>query len=139
MTDKPLMARATAVWLVDNTTLNFKQIGDFCGLHELEVQGIADGIRGSGVIESETCVETSLRRSSSVITPPSRAFFSLAFWIAESSSDWRQRPSATGSTGSMLPMFQCVRSRIAWIVGLVVPTSLEIWPSDNSGWNLTSQ
>jgi hypothetical protein len=43
------MARATAVWLVDNTTLNFKQIGDFCGLHELEVQGIADGEVAQGV------------------------------------------------------------------------------------------
>jgi hypothetical protein len=39
----PLMPKATAVWLVDNTRLTFKQIGDFCGLHELEVQGIADG------------------------------------------------------------------------------------------------
>jgi hypothetical protein len=35
----PIMAKATAVWLVDNTTLTFKQIADFCGLHELEVQG----------------------------------------------------------------------------------------------------
>ena len=41
--NKPLMAKATAVWLVDNTTLSFKQIADFCGMHELEVQGIADG------------------------------------------------------------------------------------------------
>ena len=41
--NKPIMAKATAVWLVDNTTLSFKQIGDFCGLHELEVQAIADG------------------------------------------------------------------------------------------------
>ena len=46
---KPLMAKATAVWLVDNTTLSFKQIGDFCGLHELEVQGIADGDVATGV------------------------------------------------------------------------------------------
>lgn len=46
---KPLMAKATAVWLVDNTTLSFKQIGDFCGLHELEVQGIADGDVAVGV------------------------------------------------------------------------------------------
>ncbi|MCC7320977.1 MAG: DUF1013 domain-containing protein [Rubellimicrobium sp.] len=43
------MARATAVWLIDNTTLSFKQIGDFCGLHELEVQGIADGDVATGV------------------------------------------------------------------------------------------
>ncbi|MBD9526519.1 MULTISPECIES: DUF1013 domain-containing protein [Paracoccus] len=47
--NKPLMAKATAVWLVDNTTLSFKQIGDFCGMHELEVQGIADGDVAVGV------------------------------------------------------------------------------------------
>ncbi len=45
----PLMPKATAVWLVDNTTLSFKQIADFCGLHELEVQGIADGDVAGGV------------------------------------------------------------------------------------------
>ena len=43
------MAKATAVWLVDNTTLTFKQVADFCGLHELEVQGIADGDVATGV------------------------------------------------------------------------------------------
>ncbi len=47
--NKPLMAKATAVWLVDNTTLTFKQVADFCGLHELEVQGIADGDVATGV------------------------------------------------------------------------------------------
>ena len=47
--NKPIMAKATAVWLVDNTTLSFKQIGDFCDLHELEVQGIADGDVAAGV------------------------------------------------------------------------------------------
>ncbi len=46
---KPIMAKATAVWLVDNTTMSFKQIADFCGLHELEVQGIADGDVATGV------------------------------------------------------------------------------------------
>ena len=46
---KPLMAKATAVWLVDNTTLTFRQIADFCGMHELEVQGIADGDVAAGV------------------------------------------------------------------------------------------
>ncbi len=40
---KPLMPKATAVWLVDNTTLTFEQIADFCGLHPIEVQAIADG------------------------------------------------------------------------------------------------
>jgi hypothetical protein len=47
--NKPIMAKATAVWLVDNTTLSFKQIADFCGLHELEIQGIADGDVATGV------------------------------------------------------------------------------------------
>lgn len=46
---KPLMAKATAVWLVENTTLTFKQIADFCSMHELEVQGIADGDVAGGV------------------------------------------------------------------------------------------
>ena len=45
---KPLMAKATAVWLVDNTTLTFKQIADFTGMHELEIQGIADGEVAAG-------------------------------------------------------------------------------------------
>lgn len=49
VTAKPLMQKATAVWLVDNTTLSFKQIADFVGLHELEVQGIADGDVATGV------------------------------------------------------------------------------------------
>jgi len=45
----PIMAKATAVWLVDNTTLTFRQIAEFCGLHELEVQGIADGEVAQGM------------------------------------------------------------------------------------------
>jgi len=47
--NKPLMSKATAVWLVDNTTLTFRQVAEFCGLHELEVQGIADGDVATGV------------------------------------------------------------------------------------------
>ena len=46
---KPIMAKATAVWLVDNTTLTFRQVADFCEMHELEVQGIADGDVNAGV------------------------------------------------------------------------------------------
>ncbi len=47
--DRPLMPKATAVWLVDNTTLTFEQIAKFCGLHALEVKGIADGEVGAGI------------------------------------------------------------------------------------------
>ena len=46
---KPLMPKATAVWLIENTTLSFKQISEFCQLHELEVQGIADGDVAAGM------------------------------------------------------------------------------------------
>lgn len=49
MADKPLMPIATAVWLIDNTSLTFDQIADFCGLHPLQVKGIADGDVGAGV------------------------------------------------------------------------------------------
>ena len=49
MSNAPLMPMATAVWLVDNTTLSFKQIADFCRLHEVEVQGIADGEVAKGI------------------------------------------------------------------------------------------
>jgi hypothetical protein len=45
----PLMQKATAVWLVDNTKLTFQQIAEFCGLHELEVNGIADGEVATGI------------------------------------------------------------------------------------------
>lgn len=47
--NKPIMAKATAVWLIDNTTISFKQIADFVGMHELEIQGIADGDVAPGV------------------------------------------------------------------------------------------
>jgi len=49
MTRTPLMPKATAVWLVDNTSLTFEQIAEFCGLHVLEVKGIADGDVAHGI------------------------------------------------------------------------------------------
>ncbi|MFS8037291.1 DUF1013 domain-containing protein [Xanthobacter sp. AM11] len=49
MSNTPLMPKATAVWLVDNTALSFEQIGDFCKLHPLEVKGIADGEVAQGI------------------------------------------------------------------------------------------
>ena len=49
MTDRPLMPKATAVWLVENTKISFKQIAEFCDLHELEVKGIADGDGARGI------------------------------------------------------------------------------------------
>jgi hypothetical protein len=57
MSDKPLMPKATAVWLIDNTSLSFEQIAGFCGMHPLEVKGIADedvakGIKGIDPVAS---------------------------------------------------------------------------------------
>ena len=49
MSNAPLMPMATALWLVENTTLTFKQIAEFCKLHEVEVQGIADGEVAKGI------------------------------------------------------------------------------------------
>ncbi|MDX2094990.1 MAG: cell cycle transcriptional regulator TrcR [Alphaproteobacteria bacterium] len=46
----PLMPKATAVWLVENTTLTFEQVADFCGMHPLEIQGIADGEVATGIM-----------------------------------------------------------------------------------------
>ena len=49
MNEKPFMPKATAVWLVENTKISFKQIADFCELHELEIKGIADGDVAKGI------------------------------------------------------------------------------------------
>ena len=49
MSDGPFMPKATAVWLVENTTLTFKQIAEFCKMHVVEVQGIADGEVAKGI------------------------------------------------------------------------------------------
>ena len=49
MNEVPLMPKATAVWLVENTSISFKQIANFCNLHEVEVQGIADGDVAKGI------------------------------------------------------------------------------------------
>jgi hypothetical protein len=67
MTDLPLMPKATAVWMVDNTTLSFRQIADFCGLHELEVAGIADGevaigIKGLDPVANNQLTEDEIKR-----------------------------------------------------------------------------
>jgi uncharacterized protein len=67
MTQKPLMPKATAVWLVENTSLSFEQIAEFCGLHVLEVKGIADGdvahgIKGMDPISSGQLTREEIRK-----------------------------------------------------------------------------
>ena len=59
----PLMPMATAVWLVENTTLTFKQIANFCNLHEVEIQGIADGEVAKGIIAYNPIISGQLTRA----------------------------------------------------------------------------
>lgn len=59
---QPLMPKATAVWLIENTTLSFEQIADFCGLHPLEVQGIADGEVAIGIVGQDPTANGQLTR-----------------------------------------------------------------------------
>ena len=62
MSKTPLMPMATAVWLVENTTLTFKQIANFCNLHEVEVQGIADGEVAKGIVAYNPIISGQLSR-----------------------------------------------------------------------------
>jgi hypothetical protein len=62
MSNVPLMPMATAVWLVENTTLTFKQIAIFCNLHEVEVQGIADGEVAKGIMAYNPIISGQLTR-----------------------------------------------------------------------------
>jgi len=62
MSNVPLMPMATAVWLVENTTLTFRQIATFCNLHEVEVQGIADGEVAKGIMAYNPIISGQLSR-----------------------------------------------------------------------------
>ena len=62
MSNAPLMPMATAVWLVENTTLTFKQIAEFCKLHEVEIQGIADGEVANGIMAYNPIISGQLTR-----------------------------------------------------------------------------
>ena len=62
MSNVPLMPMATAVWLVENTTLTFKQIATFCNLHEVEIQGIADGEVAKGIMAYNPIISGQLSR-----------------------------------------------------------------------------
>ena len=62
MKNAPLMPMATAVWLVENTTLTFKQIASFCNLHEVEIQGIADGEVAKGIVGYNPIISGQLTR-----------------------------------------------------------------------------
>ena len=60
--NSPLMPKSTAVWLIDNTSLTFEQIAKFCNLHEVEVQGIADGEVAKGIMAYNPIISGQLTR-----------------------------------------------------------------------------
>ena len=62
MSSAPLMPVATAIWLVENTSLSFKQIADFCKMHEVEIQSIADGEVGKGIVGYNPIISGQLTR-----------------------------------------------------------------------------
>ena len=112
-----LMPKATAVWLIDNTSLTFKQISDFCGLHPLEVEGIADGdvaggIRGADPIAngqvSREEIEKAEKDSDYAMKPES---FETAASIAPSTTKKRRGPRYTP-----LSRRQDRPDAIAWLV-----------------------
>ena len=108
----PIMAKATAVWLVDNTMLTFKQIGDFCGLHELEIQGIADGEVASGIKGFDPISNNQLDQAEI-----ERALESPSYKLI-----LKHNPSAEGETKKRGPRYTPLSKRqdrpsaIAWLV-----------------------
>ena len=147
---KPLMAKATAVWLVDNTTLSFKQIADFCGMHELEVQGIADGdvavgVKGFDPIANNQLTQDEIDRAEADPTHKLRLKFNPASVGEEKRrgprytplSKRQDRPAAilwlvkfhpeltdaqiSKLVGTTKPTIQSIRERTHWNIGTIQP------------------
>ena len=147
----PLMRKATAVWLVENTSLTFKQISQFCGLHDLEVSGIADGevangIRGMDPIisnqltqeEIEKCekdpsavltltvnraTEGEKKRRGPRYTPLSKRQDKPAAiaWLLKFHSELTDS-QIIKLVGTTKPTIQAVRARTHWNITNIVPT-----------------
>ena len=147
---KPLMSKATAVWLVDNTTLSFKQIADFCGMHELEVQGIADGdvatgVKGFDPVANNQLDQVEIDRGQADPAHKMKLKFNLAAVGEEKRrgprytplSKRQDRPAAIlwlvkfhpeltdGQVGKLVgttkPTIQSIRERTHWNIGQITP------------------
>jgi hypothetical protein len=143
----PLMQKATAVWLVDNTTLTFRQIADFCGLHELEVNGIADGevaqgIKGFDPIANRQLTAEEIRRGERDPRHSLRLFHNPA---SEGEmkrkgprytplSKRQDRPAAIAWLVKFHP--ELTDGQIAKLVGTTKPTIQSI--RDRSHWNIAN-
>ena len=143
----PLMQKATAVWLVENTTLTFRQIAEFCGLHELEVNGIADGevaqgIKGFDPIANRQLTAEEIRRGEADPSYRLRLFHNPA---AEGEmkrkgprytplSKRQDRPAAIAWLVKFHP--ELSDGQIAKLVGTTKPTIQSI--RDRSHWNIAN-
>ena len=143
----PLMQKATAVWLVENTTLTFRQIADFCGLHELEVNGIADGevaqgIKGFDPIANRQLTPEEIRRGEADPSYRLRLFHNPA---AEGEakrkgprytplSKRQDRPAAIAWLVKFHP--ELSDGQIAKLVGTTKPTIQSI--RDRTHWNIAN-
>jgi len=144
---KPLMAKATAVWLVDNTTLSFKQIADFCELHELEVQGIADGDVAAGVKGFDPIANNQLTQDeldAAVKNPMHK--LKLKFYAAAVGEEKRRGPRYTPLSkrqdrpASILWLVkfhpELTDGQISKLVGTTKPTIQAI--RERTHWNISS-
>ena len=144
---KPLMAKATAVWLVDNTTISFKQIADFVGMHELEIQGIADGDVAAGVKGFDPIANNQLTQEeidAAEATPLHR--LRLKFNPAASGEEKRRGPRYTPLSkrqdrpNSILWLVkfhpELADSQIAKLVGTTKPTIQSI--RERTHWNISN-
>jgi hypothetical protein len=148
MTDLPLMPKATAVWLVDNTTLTFRQIGDYCGMHELEIAGIADGevaigIKGFDPVTNHQLTADDIKRCEA--DPVARLKLVKRVEVAVTSqrrrsprytpvSKRQDRPSAIAWLVRYHPEME--DSQIGKLVGTTKPTIQSI--RNRSHWNISS-
>jgi hypothetical protein len=143
----PIMAKATAVWLVDNTTITFKQIADFVGMHELEIQGIADGDVATGVKGFDPIANNQLTQEDidqAQASPLVR--LKLKFNAAASGEEKRRGPRYTPLSkrqdrpNSILWLVkfhpELVDSQIAKLVGTTKPTIQSI--RERTHWNISN-
>ncbi|MEL7214963.1 MAG: cell cycle transcriptional regulator TrcR [Pseudomonadota bacterium] len=143
----PLMRKATAVWLVDNTTLSFKQISAFTGLHELEVNGIADGEVAQGVKGFDPIANNQLEQAEIDKAQADPAYRMKLKYNAAAEGETKRkgprytplskrqdRPSAIAWLVKFHP--ELADSQISKLVGTTKPTILTI--RERTHWNIAN-
>jgi hypothetical protein len=145
---KPLMPKATAVWLIENTTLTFDQVADFCGLHVLEIQSIADGEVAIGIIGLDPVTNGQLTREE---IKRCEADPNARLRMIEAVNVPRPAPRTKGPRYTPVARRQDKPDAIAWLVrnfpklsdgqiskliGTTKPTISAV--RDRSHWNMTN-